>query len=152
MLIRLVAVIFSTVLLVACAQEGEPPSLADDANETAQGGIAAVAEADVTEGDIQKGKRVYIFCQSCHTLNEGGMHKVGPNLYGMMGQKAAQADGFIYSDALANSGITWDEATLDKWITRPTELVPGTTMVFAGVTDPQQRADLIAYLVQASAE
>ncbi len=152
MLIRLITVIFSAVLLFACAQEGETPLGANDASETAQGGVSAVAAADVTEGDIQKGKRVYIFCQSCHTLNEGGMHKVGPNLYGVMGRNAAQADGFIYSDALANSGITWDEATLDKWITRPTELVPGTTMVFAGVTDPQQRADLIAYLMKASAE
>ena len=60
-------------------------------------------------------------------------------------------EGFVYSEALTNAGLVWDEATLDAWIARPTEVVPGTTMVFAGITDPQQRADLVAYLKQLAA-
>ena len=150
MLIRLVAVIFSTFLLFACAQEGDTPSMANEAKTDA--GNTASGTASVMAGDPEKGKRVYIFCQSCHTLNAGGMNKIGPNLHGIVGSPAAQVEGFIYSDALSNSGISWDAAALDKWITRPTDLVPGKTMVFAGVNDPQQRADLIAYLEQATSE
>lgn len=133
-------------LLGACAQEGAETGAAATATDAA----APVAAADLT-GDPEQGKRYYIFCQACHTLNEGGMNKVGPNLHGVAGNAAAQAGGFVYSDALTNAGLVWDDATLDAWIARPAELVPGTTMVFAGISDPQQRADLIAYLKQATA-
>lgn len=142
-------------LLGACAQDNTPeaagPDGAADASAPAAEAAAPVTAADLT-GDPEQGKRYYIFCQACHTLNEGGMNKVGPNLYGIFGAPAAQVEGFVYSDALANSGLVWDKATLDAWIARPAELVPGTTMVFAGITDPQQRADLIAYLEQLAAQ
>jgi cytochrome c len=78
------------------------------------------------------------------------MHKVGPNLAGFMGKQSGLAEGFVFSAALSEAAITWDEATLDQWITSPSQLVPNTTMVFAGVNDAKQRADLIAYLREAS--
>lgn len=127
----LLGLIFTGLFIAGCAQD---PVSAQD------GPIV---------GDAAAGQRIYIFCQSCHSINEGGSNKVGPNLYGIFGQPAAQAEGFIYSDALSSANITWTADVLDQWITRPAALVPGTTMVFAGVNNPQQRADLIAYLQEA---
>jgi cytochrome c len=144
MLIRLICILIPVSFLFACAQENS--SSAEAVAES------AAADAAPTVGDPETGKRFYIFCQACHTINAGGINKVGPNLHGIMGSTAAQAEGFIYSDALAAADITWDEATIDRWITRPSATVPGTTMVFAGINDPQQRLDLIAYLKQASSE
>jgi cytochrome c len=167
MLIRLIFVLIPAVFLFACAQENssaanDAVSVADQAAETAVGqvaaagnvaeGAAATAETALLVGDPESGKRFYIFCQACHSINEGGMNKVGPNLYGVFDKPAGQVEGFVYSEALTAAGINWDKATLDRWITRPSETVPGTTMVFAGINDPQQRADLIAYLKQVGSE
>ena len=166
MLNRIISVVFMTLFVVACAQEAPAPA-ADAANEAAAAGesaAAAVAEAgdaaadavaaatEMPVGDAERGKRFYIFCQACHTINAGGMNKVGPNLHGVIDRAAGAAEGFVYSEALANSGITWDAAALDEWIARPAEMVPGTTMVFAGINDPQQRADLIAFMAKVAAE
>ena len=119
------------------------------------GGPAAVNGADVealvVAADPELGKRQYIFCQACHTTATGGANKVGPNLAGIFGRPAAQGEGFIYSDSLSSSGIVWDEAALDQWIKSPATMVPGTTMVFAGVQKASDRANLIAYLKQATA-
>ena len=154
--------VFLLAVLAACAQpDSESP--AADAAATAEGAAAdareAAAEAApvdvaalVAAADPEEGKRFYIFCQACHTLNAGGMNKVGPNLNGIVGAQAAQVEGFVYSDALTGSGLVWDAETLDAWIRRPAELVPGTTMVFAGINDPEQRAALIAFLQQVPTE
>ena len=130
-------------LLAACAQDSGNAG-GDDAGPVDLATALARADAD-------KGKSQFIYCQACHSLNEGGMNKVGPNLYGFYGRAAAQAEGFVYSDALTAAGISWDDAALDKWIEAPAVMVPGTTMVFAGIRDQQQRADLIAYLRQITA-
>ena len=149
-------------LLTGCAQESAEQSA--PAAEAADGRVAAaearVAEAEargsetnelLAQGDSEAGKRIYIYCQSCHTINEGGPNKVGPNLYGVFDRPAATAQDFVFSDALIASGVVWTAEALDQWITRPGVLVPGTTMLFAGVNDKQQRADLIAYLQEMSA-
>lgn len=83
-------------------------------------------------------------CSSCHTTASGQRHRVGPNLAGLAGRPAASTD-FNYSTALRGSGLTWDAATLDRFLTGPSKLVPGTRMLIP-VSDPQQRADLVAYL------
>ena len=141
----------STGLLVAgCAQDSQPQASVGATEGAAEGSANTVSAAAPIVGDAAAGERIYIFCQSCHSLNEGGANKVGPNLYGIFGRQAAQAEGFIYSAALNSADITWTAEKLDQWITRPAALVPGTTMVFAGVNDPQQRANLIAYLEAAS--
>ncbi len=84
-------------------------------------------------------------CASCHQV-EPGKHGVGPSLAGVFGAKAGHAEVYNYSAAMKNSGLTWDEATLDKYLAAPMQTVPGTKMVYAGLKDEAQRKEMIAYL------
>jgi cytochrome c len=86
-------------------------------------------------------------CAYCHSSTPGGMHKVGPNLYGVFGRKAASAPGYDYSTALRESDLVWDEASLEAFLRSPSSVVPGSKMVNATV-DPARRAAVIAYLKQ----
>ena len=97
-------------------------------------------------GDAKKGAKIFKKCKACHTIKEGGKNKVGPNLYGIVGQKAAQVKGYKYSKAMKASDVTWDEATLDKFLTKPKKMMKKTKMAFSGLKKEKQRADLIAYL------
>jgi cytochrome c len=98
--------------------------------------------------DAAAGKRAFLKCAACHSIKAGDPNKIGPNLSGVVGRKAGTAPGFRYSAAMKakGAGITWDAATLDKWLTRPSALIPGTSMAFGGVPNPTERAALIAYL------
>lgn len=104
--------------------------------------VAANAWAD---GDPAKGKRVFNKCKSCHELTTE-KNKIGPNLVGIIGRKAGSVPGFKYSSAMQNSGIVWDEKTIDTYITDPKKFVPGNKMVLAPIKKADQRADLIAYI------
>jgi len=106
---------------------------------------AATALAD---GDPAKGKQIFNKCMVCHSI-EQGVNKIGPSLHGVFGRKAGTLAGYNYTDAMKNSGFTWDEATLDKYLTNPRKVVPGTRMVFVGLPKEQDRLDVIAYLKQA---
>ena len=97
-------------------------------------------------GDEKKGAKVFKKCKACHTIKEGGKNKVGPNLYGIVGREAAQVKGYKYSKAMKASDVTWDEATLDKFLTKPKKMMKKTKMAFSGLKKEKQRADLIAYL------
>jgi len=85
------------------------------------------------------------YCQVCHTV-EAGKNKIGPSLAGIVGRKAGSAPGYSYSDANKNSGVTWDEANLDTYLTDPRKFIPGTKMLFVGIKNPDDRKALIAYL------
>ncbi len=105
--------------------------------------LAAPAAA---AGDASRGAKVFQACIACHSAVPGE-HLTGPSLGDVWHRKAGTAKGFArYSPALTRANVTWDEATLDKWLADPQKFVPGTTMAFAGLKEPQDRADLIAYL------
>lgn len=86
-------------------------------------------------------------CSVCHAAEKGAPARIGPNLYGVYGHKMGQGS-YAFSDALKNSGLTLDEATLDKWLENPRALVPGNRMSFPGLKDAAKRAEIIAYLKQ----
>lgn len=100
--------------------------------------------------DEAKGQKLFAVCKTCHTLENGGKHQVGPNLHGMFGRKAAAAEGYKYSDAMKDAGITWTDETVDQYIADPKGFVPKNKMVYAGMKKPEDRADLIAYLRKAT--
>ncbi len=103
-------------------------------------------EPFLAKANIDDGKKVANQCKVCHTLGKGEPARIGPNLYGVVGEKVASRAGFQYSDAIKKLGGDWSFDELNKWLDGPQKVAPGTKMTFAGITDEQQRADLIAYL------
>jgi cytochrome c len=107
--------------------------------------ISAAAEtawAGGLTGDAARGETLYEACQDCHSLDK---NDVGPRHRGVFGRKAASLSDYDYSDALKSANITWNEETLDKWLTDPQAVAPGAKMFFH-LDNPQDRADVIAYL------
>ena len=101
--------------------------------------------AALAEGDAAKGEKVFKKCKICHTFDPS-KKKNGPHLKGVVGRKAGAVEGYKYSKAMAAADITWDEATLDKYLTKPKAFLKGTKMSFAGLKKEAQRADVIAYI------
>jgi cytochrome c len=100
-------------------------------------------------GDPVRGAEVFRKCATCHTVESGGRNRVGPRLHGMFGRRAGAVEGFRYSEALKASGLVWDDVTLDAYLKDSEGFVPGTRM-YGGLTLDRDRADLIAYLRQAT--
>jgi cytochrome c len=109
--------------------------------------VAATAAGAAAE-DLDNGKSVFNKCRACHQVGENAKNMVGPVLNGLLGRKAGTIEGYNYSEANKTSGITWDEATFKEYIKNPKAKIPNTKMVFAGLTDPQDIDDLLAYLKQ----
>jgi cytochrome c len=97
--------------------------------------------------DALRGEQIYTRCQACHAL---AYDRVGPRHCGLFGRLAGSVSGFEYSPAMKNSKITWNAKSLDRFLAKPLAMVPGSTMTYDGVPDPQERADLIAYLKRAN--
>lgn len=108
--------------------------------------LASSAAAQDAPGNPEAGREIFRACVSCHSL-EPGRHMTGPSLADVWGRTAGTIDGFKrYSGALANSGIVWDEHSLDPWLADPRGFIPGNRMTFPGLPDATQRRDLIAFL------
>lgn len=108
---------------------------------------AAVAAAQDT-GDPAAGEKVFAKCKVCHQIGEGAKNALGPELNGVVGRKAGSAPGYNYSAANKDSGLTWDEATLKRYLKDPRAVVPGTKMIFAGLSNEKDIDNVIAYLKQ----
>jgi cytochrome c len=121
---------------------GAPPELTDAQKKA----LVAELPAAYQGADLSNGESQFAVCRACHTLNQGGQDMTGPNLWGIFGRKAGSEPGFSYSDDLKNAGWTWDADHLDKWITNPRGVLPGTKMTFVGMPDATNRRDVIAFL------
>jgi cytochrome c len=113
------------------------------------GGTVQPIEVRLQTADVKKGANSAKKCLACHTLEKGQPAKVGPNLYGVVGGPAAHMEGFKYSEAMLKKhaeGLMWTFENLDHFLTSPKAFVPGTAMTFAGLPNPAERADVIAYL------
>ena len=104
---------------------------------------ASAGGAEKSTPDATRGEQVYTRCLACHAL---AYDRVGPRHCGLFGRRAGSVPGFSYTAAMKKSGIVWNANTLDRFLTRPLKMVPGSAMTYDGVADPKERADLIAYL------
>lgn len=112
-------------------------------------GIGTLATGAAAQ-DADAGKKVFAKCMPCHNVDKP-QNKVGPTLLGLFGRTAGTVEGFKYSDANKNSGIVWTAEVLNEYLVDPKAYMPGTRMVFAGLKKDEDRANLIAYLEQATA-
>ena len=134
----------------AATETSAPPAPATAAAlSPAQTAIAALP-APFSAGNYENGRRSFAQCRVCHAITAGGGNGVGPNLHGVFGRTSGAAPAFNYSAAMRNAQLTWDAATLDRFLTSPRAVVPGTAMIAGVVTNGTQRRDLIAYLAAES--
>ena len=144
------ALVPAVLALAACGgKQPEAEAPAEEAaeevvEEAAEEPAADVAFADLT-GDAAAGETVFAQCRTCHLVEEG-KNGVGPSLYGIVGRASGSIEGFKYSEANANSGVTWTPEVMFEYLEAPREFMPGTRMAFPGLKNPQDRADVIAYL------
>lgn len=111
--------------------------------------LASQAQADMT-GDPVMGRRLFAQCVACHSTQLDPQNKMGPSLHGIVGRHAGSLPNFAYSEAMQKSGIVWDESKLHEYLKEPATLVPGNKMIFPGVPKDRARADIIAYLKEAT--
>lgn len=114
--------------------------------------VLCAAAAPATAADPAAGEKAFTACKACHRMGEGAKNTVGPTLNGVVGRPAGSVEGFAYSDAMKNAGLTWDEATLTEYLKDPKGKVPGNKMAYPGVKDDAKVADIIAYLKQFAAD
>ena len=109
-----------------------------------------IAASGARAQDAAAGKTSFNKCMACHNADKGGANQLGPNLWAVIGEPVGQGKGFAFSDALAKKGGSWNWDNLSQWLTSPRAFAPGTKMTFAGLSNPQDRANVIAFLNQHS--
>ena len=161
--VKVMVLVSAAALLTSCGKAAEAPATdqspaaassspatptpddGDDAEDTAK--ALAALPAPYNTADLENGQRKFVLCRSCHTIVEGGANMTGPNLHGLFGRTAGSVEKFNYSDGVKAAGFIWDPSHLDKWLADPRGYIPGNRMTFVGIKDPQDRNDLIAYLL-----
>jgi cytochrome c2 len=133
MTIRLASLAAGLFLLAACTEEVTPPTLTEE-------------ERLAGPASFEMGQRLFRQCGVCHNAGAGLPHRVGPNLYGVVGAEAGRHPDFAYSRALQRSGLVWDEETLSAYLEDPRAIIPGGRMAYGGMPSEADRRDLIAYL------
>lgn len=143
------------------AEGGGEAAHGDGAGEaTAEGAGEAAAPVEevalplgamLAKANAENGAKVFKKCATCHTTEDGGKNKVGPNLWGIVGANRAHLGDFAYSDAMKGMGGQWDLASLNEFLANPKGYLPGTKMAFAGIKKGNDRADLLVYLNSLSA-
>lgn len=134
------------------ADSGELPEGAEPGyfieGEAAEGGADAGPDLGtlLASADAAAGERVFAKCTACHTIDQGGANGIGPNLYGTMGKAIAGHAGFAYSSALADKGGEWTWEAMDAWLTSPRGFANGTKMSFAGLSKPEDRANVMEFM------
>lgn len=136
-------VVLPLALLAGCGGGSGSQQQAADTGAAAPAAEAPLSAAGASL--MARAPAAFGQCASCHSP-ERGANGIGPSLFGVYGTKAGDIPGYAFSPALKASGLTWDDATLDKWISGPMQMVPGTKMTYAGLTDPAKRAKVIAFL------
>ena len=156
------AILMSLLIVVVIGHVGDVlvpiPKAGHDAAMAPHGGsgsaqqaaVPTTAEKPIAEllktAKVDDGAKVFKKCQACHTGEKAGANKVGPNLWNIIGEKKAHMAGFAFSDAMQKSPGDWSYDALSQFLTKPSAYVPGTKMTFAGIREPQERANVIAYL------
>ncbi|NBB63688.1 c-type cytochrome [Pseudomonas sp. ODNR1LW] len=148
------ALAVSMILTLAACGQGEPQNGAPAApaapspapTEAEKAALLAALPAPYDMGDLKNGRRVFARCRACHTIGEGAPDLAGPNLYGVFGRKAGDRPRYNYSNTLRTAQFVWDAEKLDHWLENPKGFLPGNKMTFAGLADPTDRRDVIAYL------
>ncbi len=136
---RFALVVAASAVLAACSAES-----GSDAPAPSELAGVSFPVAGLT-GQVEAGRVVFARCRSCHAV-EPGAKRVGPTLHAVVGRPMGSVEGFRYSGAMQGGGKVWTEDQLFAFLEAPRQVTPGTTMTFAGIKDPQQRADVIAYL------
>lgn len=165
MRLQYLSLVAGVSLLAACGGGGDAPAPANEGGDadagatTADAGAAAAPEAPAADnvetvdgtvfadftGDAAAGEQVFAQCAACHVV-EPGVNRTGPSLAGIVGREAGSVEGYNYTEANANSGITWTPEKMFQYLENPARVIPGTKMAFAGLPEAQDRADVIAYL------
>ena len=119
-------------------------------DEEQSASIASINDGDVVvnPGNPNAGKRVFNKCKVCHLLERGGIHRIGPNLFGVLGRVSGTTKGYKFSKAMRNAKLTWDSRTLFQYLRKPKDFIPGTKMAFPGLKDIEDIQDVIAYIEQ----
>ena len=108
----------------------------------------SIEEADLLSqvGDPVAGKKVFNKCKVCHLLEKDGVHRIGPNLFGVLGRKSGTTEGYQFSKAMRKAGIIWDRQTLSQYLKKPRDFIIGTKMAFAGLKNPKDVQDVVAFI------